>query len=235
MARRSAGPMRHGFASASPVSSKLPGEQAWSDRRIPEAKHRLPPSPTTSRTTRMISRTACKLAFSTSHRSTPCHSWPRHEIGSWAPCEAGTRISWFGALRASWLDILSRVRSRRADAGSRRRGPRRPRTSESPPDRLLALPPELAVASAAIKSFLFTQMYRHPRLLAMRERAARVVQDLAARFLETPTSLPAKWRQTSPTSPERHARRVTDYVASMTDRFAFAEHRRLFDATPDLR
>jgi dGTPase len=29
-------------------------------------------------------------------------------------------------------------------------------------------------------------------------------------------------------------RRVADYIAGMTDRFAIAEHRRLFDATPDL-
>jgi dGTPase len=28
---------------------------------------------------------------------------------------------------------------------------------------------------------------------------------------------------------------VADFVAGMTDRFAVGEHRRLFDATPDLR
>ena len=33
----------------------------------------------------------------------------------------------------------------------------------------------------------------------------------------------------------RLARRVADYIAGMTDRYALAEHRRLFDATPDLR
>ena len=30
------------------------------------------------------------------------------------------------------------------------------------------------------------------------------------------------------------ARRVADYIAGMTDRYAISEHRRLFDATPDL-
>ena len=28
---------------------------------------------------------------------------------------------------------------------------------------------------------------------------------------------------------------VADFVAGMTDRYAIAEHRRLFDATPELR
>ena len=35
--------------------------------------------------------------------------------------------------------------------------------------------------------------------------------------------------------PDRRARRVADYIAGMTDRYALDEHRRLFDATPDLR
>ena len=33
----------------------------------------------------------------------------------------------------------------------------------------------------------------------------------------------------------RRARLIGDFVAGMTDRYAIAEHRRLFDATPDLR
>jgi dGTPase len=33
----------------------------------------------------------------------------------------------------------------------------------------------------------------------------------------------------------RRARLIADFVAGMTDRYALAEHRRLFDATPDLR
>ena len=30
------------------------------------------------------------------------------------------------------------------------------------------------------------------------------------------------------------AGRIADFIAGMTDRYAVAEHRRLFDATPDL-
>ena len=31
------------------------------------------------------------------------------------------------------------------------------------------------------------------------------------------------------------ARRIADFIAGMTDRFALAEHERLFDTTPELR
>jgi dGTPase len=31
------------------------------------------------------------------------------------------------------------------------------------------------------------------------------------------------------------ARRVGDYIAGMTDRYAILEHQRLFETTPDLR
>ena len=31
------------------------------------------------------------------------------------------------------------------------------------------------------------------------------------------------------------ARRVADFIAGMTDRYALAEHARLFDLTPELR
>jgi dGTPase len=63
-----------------------------------------------------------------------------------------------------------------------------------------------------------------------------VVRDLALRLLEEPDLLPPKWREGDrPWTQTWQARRVADYVASMTDRFALAEHRRLFDALSDLR
>lgn len=100
---------------------------------------------------------------------------------------------------------------------------------------LIALSAPLAAASDAIKAFLFARMYRHPKLIDTRLRASQIVKDLAFRLLEAPNLLPAEWRSGGREEPLAHARRVTDYVAGMTDRFAMAEHRRLFDATPELR
>ena len=104
------------------------------------------------------------------------------------------------------------------------------------PEPVVTLSPGRQDDSREIKSFLFEHMYRHPRLVAVRRRARTVVQDLATRMLAEPEALPDAWRAAGSDNPDpaTHARRVADYIAGMTDRHAVAEHRRLFDATPDL-
>ena len=100
---------------------------------------------------------------------------------------------------------------------------------------VVASSPPFAEAAAAIKAFLFAKLYRHPHLLATRAQAHALVADLARRFLAEPDLLPESWaaKATGDGSPATRARTVSDYMAGMTDRHAIAEHRRLFDATPD--
>jgi len=43
----------------------------------------------------------------------------------------------------------------------------------------------------------------------------------------------SQWDIGSLTGNDR-ARKIADYIAGMTDRFAISEHRRLFDHTPEL-
>ena len=48
--------------------------------------------------------------------------------------------------------------------------------------------------------------------------------------------MPAAWYAASRAlSERRRGRLIADFVAGMTDRYALGEHRRLFDATPNLR
>jgi dGTPase len=48
--------------------------------------------------------------------------------------------------------------------------------------------------------------------------------------------MPGPWRAAGESDGgEARASVVADFVAGMTDRFAIKEHRRLFDATPELR
>ena len=63
--------------------------------------------------------------------------------------------------------------------------------------------------------------------------AERVVADLFGRYRGDPDALPPEWRDQAPA--EGYPRYVCDFIAGMTDRYALAEHRRLFDATPELR
>ena len=91
-------------------------------------------------------------------------------------------------------------------------------------------------ADRAIKSFLKTRMYRHARVMRVMDEAAGVVRDLFARYSGHPGDLPAEWREGLPGLGEAaRARRIADFIAGMTDRYALAEHGRLFDSTPELR
>lgn len=81
----------------------------------------------------------------------------------------------------------------------------------------------------AIKSFLFTRMYRAPSVVAERQRVTAMVNDLFPLFLDHPSLLPPEWQADVAQATDRTglARVVLDYVAGMTDRFAIQEHERL--------
>ncbi len=96
--------------------------------------------------------------------------------------------------------------------------------------------PATAEADRAIKSFLKVRMYRHTRVMHVMDQAAAVVRDLFARYSAQPGDLPAEWSEgLDRLEDAARARRIADFIAGMTDRFALAEHERLFDTTPDLR
>ena len=87
-----------------------------------------------------------------------------------------------------------------------------------------------------LRSFLFARLYESARVARVMDRAERLVRDLVARYRREPRALPDAWgAAASKCNERRQARLVADFVAGMTDRFAISEHRRLFDATPELR
>jgi dGTPase len=93
-------------------------------------------------------------------------------------------------------------------------------------------------ADNAIRSFLLTNMYRHQRLVRIRDQAGLIVRDLFFRFSRGPELMPAEWAEAAAKAGATEARRarvVCDYIAGMTDRYAAAEHQRLFDKTPELQ
>jgi dGTPase len=95
---------------------------------------------------------------------------------------------------------------------------------------------DVGEADRAIKSFLKKAMYRHARVMKVMDQAARVVRDLFARYSAVPRDLPTEWSEGLAGLDEAaRARHVADFIAGMTDRYALAEHARLFDSTPELR
>ncbi|MBB6309150.1 deoxyguanosinetriphosphate triphosphohydrolase [Xanthobacter tagetidis] len=88
----------------------------------------------------------------------------------------------------------------------------------------------------AIKGFLFPHMYRHPRVVRIMGDAQGVIRDLFAHFTAQPWDMPPSWQDDLDFSDTpRLTRRVADYIAGMTDRYALDQHARFFDSTPDLR
>ena len=100
---------------------------------------------------------------------------------------------------------------------------------------MVGFSPPMAAAESAIKTFLFDRMYRHKRVMRIMGDAEGVLRDLFARYAADPAALPAEWRHALPGDGHARARRIADFIAGMTDRYALGEHRRLFDATPLLR
>lgn len=94
----------------------------------------------------------------------------------------------------------------------------------------------MATAEQGIKGFLYPRMYRHARVMAVMGEAQRVVRDLFAHYLAHPEHMPDEWRnEMVGTDAAARARKVGDFIAGMTDRYALAEHARHFDSTPELR
>ncbi len=101
---------------------------------------------------------------------------------------------------------------------------------------LIAFSPVMREAEKAVKGFLYPRMYRHERVNRVMADAQQVVRDLYGHFLATPADMPASWQEDlDVTDGARLSRRVCDYIAGMTDRYALDQHARFFDTTPELR
>ncbi len=128
-------------------------------------------------------------------------------------------------------DLITQSRTRLAALH-----PRSPDDIRAAPQAVIAFSPAMASDIARLKSFLLQRVYRHERVMGVMRAAERIVGDLFARYMREPAAMAEAWHAASVGLDERRrARLIADFVAGMTDRYAMAEHRRLFDATPDLR
>ncbi len=81
----------------------------------------------------------------------------------------------------------------------------------------------LREAQREMKRFLRRHLYQHFQVLRMTSKAQRIISDLFAAFISDPRMLPPQYQKE-----DDQPRRVADYIAGMTDRYAMKEHRRLF-------
>jgi dGTPase len=146
----------------------------------------------------------------------------------------GTRLLYETNRRliTAMIDDVTAETGRRLDALS----PRAIDDVRQAENAVVAFSPRMQSELDLLRAFLTARVYRAPRIDRIMSDAARVVAELFARYSEDPPALPPEWREHAPPPGTRpYARHIADFIAGMTDRYALAEHRRLFDATPDLR
>lgn len=99
----------------------------------------------------------------------------------------------------------------------------------------VAFSPRMEDQEKHLKGFLFERMYRHQKVIGPVRAAEDILGDLYDVFWQGQAHMPAgpEWELDNLNDFDR-ATRIADYLAGMTDRYALAEHRRLFDRTPEL-
>jgi len=84
---------------------------------------------------------------------------------------------------------------------------------------------ELAEQERELKRFLYANLYNAPALVEVKDEAQRVIAELAAAYRAEPMLLPPEWRSSE--SEVEQVRRIGDFIAGMTDRFAISRHREI--------
>jgi dGTPase len=98
------------------------------------------------------------------------------------------------------------------------------------PYRVAAFTDETAVASRALKEFLFARVYAAPALAEDRRRSVAMIADLFAYFVEDPRRLPDPYAALAETTPPHRV--ACDYIAGMTDAFCRRTHEQAFGPAP---
>ena len=96
---------------------------------------------------------------------------------------------------------------------------------QGPP--LIRFSDKMRAETTALKRFLYANLYRHFQVNRMRVKASRIVRELFDAFMTDPVLLPPDY-QAADGDTIKQARKIADYIAGMTDRYAIREHRRIF-------
>lgn len=95
------------------------------------------------------------------------------------------------------------------------------------PEAIVSHSDKMRQYNTALKAFLYNNMYYHPMVMRMSKRAEKFISEIFASYIDEPRQLPLAYQRLIET--EGLHRVVADYIASMTDRSALQEYRRMFD------
>lgn len=95
---------------------------------------------------------------------------------------------------------------------------------------------EILNAIKHLQAFLMEHMYRADSVVKERIAAAQIITDLFDIYQKSPDKLPENWQlDVQDMGNDFSIRKIGDFIAGMTDRFAIMEHQRLFASTPQMR
>ena len=95
--------------------------------------------------------------------------------------------------------------------------------------KVIAFSSKMLANITLIREFLFKNMYRAPSVMIRREEATMIVSELFESYLNDSRKMPKDWGSAikTTTTKEELAKIIADYIAGMTDRFAYQEAARL--------
>jgi len=94
--------------------------------------------------------------------------------------------------------------------------------------RLVDFSPAMTERHRELKAFLNERLYHHHRVTRMTQKADRIMTALFEVYMAEPRQLPPHVTRRVDEG-ESMPRVIADYIAGMTDRFALAEYKKLFD------
>ncbi len=93
----------------------------------------------------------------------------------------------------------------------------------------------MSTKNKELKAFLNKNLYQHYKVHRMSQKAKKIILDLYTSFYNDINLMPDEYQHDAAIAQQHkgdkgRARIVADYIAGMTDRYAIAEHERIFNA-----
>lgn len=101
---------------------------------------------------------------------------------------------------------------------------------KNPANPVIDFSPALKEERDYLQAVLNKKLYHHYRVVRMTDKANRIIHDLFEVYKENPAQLPySVYQRDRRYSDTEKYEIIGNYIASMTDRFALDEHKKLFD------
>jgi dGTPase len=93
--------------------------------------------------------------------------------------------------------------------------------------KIVCFSPAMQELRKPLRQLLMDKLYHHYRVIRMADKAKRFIEELYRVYYRRPQALPPAQQKRIPADGVRRV--ICDYIASMTDRYALDEYKKLFD------